>query len=79
MAQSSIPVKYLDDDGADGEEKWVIGLRNRAVQLRLTADRIVGEMRMVKNGRQGEEEGAGIFSIWKLDSEAALDMNRSVS
>ena len=68
-ALTSIPIQYLHEEYVEGNEKWVIILRNHSTQLRLLADRIIGEVRTGKNINQENDTMVGLFSIWKLDSQ----------
>lgn len=76
--RGSIPIRYLHEEYAEGKEKWVIILRNHAVQLRLTADRIIGEMRTAKNNNLEKSLAVGLFSICELDSQSMAGDNYEI-
>ena len=65
---ASIPIKYLHEEYKEGNEKWIIILRNHAVQLRLTADRIIGEVRTEKDTSRRSGSTVGLFSIRRIES-----------
>ncbi len=62
-----IPLVFLTDGSVDGEEKWLILLRNRTAQLALVADRIIGEVKLATHDSGKKEQIFGLFPIRQLN------------
>jgi hypothetical protein len=62
-ARSAILIKSLPLDFMEKKEKWVIILRNHAIQIALIADRIIGERWLTTSEDPENETKIGFFRI----------------